>query len=95
MPLRDRTIRAAHMLRAPQKRIGEPRAAGPEPRPWCEELTAAEMEKCRWLRPWLVATIDYLERMRANHLRHVMFTGADRKFGVQSPQSARRSPGQR
>jgi ATP-dependent DNA ligase len=40
---------------------------------WGEGLTAAEMEKCRWLKPRLVATIDYLERTAANHLRHPMF----------------------
>jgi bifunctional non-homologous end joining protein LigD len=33
-----------------------------------EGLTAAEIEKCRWLKPRLVATIDYLERTAANHL---------------------------
>jgi bifunctional non-homologous end joining protein LigD len=42
---------------------------------WGEGLTAAEMEKCRWLKPRLVATIDYLERTAANHLRHPMFVG--------------------
>jgi len=31
------------------------------------------MEKYRWLKPRLVATIDYLERTAANHLRHPMF----------------------
>jgi hypothetical protein len=40
-----------------------------------EGLTAAEMEKCRWLKPRLVVTIDYLERTAANHLRHPMFSG--------------------
>ena len=42
---------------------------------WGEGLTATEMEKCRWLKPRLVATIDYLERTAANHLRHPMFSG--------------------
>ena len=42
---------------------------------WGEGLTAAEMERCRWLKPRLVATIDYLERTGANHLRHPMFAG--------------------
>jgi hypothetical protein len=42
---------------------------------WGEGLTAAEMEKCRWLKPRLVATIDYLERTGANHLRHSKFAG--------------------
>jgi bifunctional non-homologous end joining protein LigD len=42
---------------------------------WGEGLIAAEMEKCRWLMPRLIATIDYLERTAANHLRHPMFAG--------------------
>jgi bifunctional non-homologous end joining protein LigD len=42
---------------------------------WGEGLTAAEMGKCRWLKPRLVATIDYLERTAANYLRHPMFAG--------------------
>jgi ATP-dependent DNA ligase len=42
---------------------------------WGEGLTAAEMVKCRWLKPRLVATIDYLERTAASHLRHPMFAG--------------------
>jgi ATP-dependent DNA ligase len=33
------------------------------------------MEKCLWLKPRLVVTIDYLERTGANHLRHAMFVG--------------------
>jgi hypothetical protein len=36
---------------------------------WGEGLTAAEMGKCRWLGPQLIATIDYLERTAAKHLR--------------------------
>jgi ATP-dependent DNA ligase len=42
---------------------------------WGEGLTAAEMEKCRWLKPRLVATIEYLEWTGANHLRHSKFAG--------------------
>jgi DNA ligase D-like protein (predicted ligase) len=42
---------------------------------WGEGLTAAQIEECRWLKPRLVATIDYLERTAANHLRHPMFSG--------------------
>ena len=49
---------------------------------WGEGLTAAEMEKCRWLKPRLAATIDYLERTGANHLRHAMFSGLTKNFGV-------------
>jgi hypothetical protein len=35
---------------------------------------AVEMEKCRWLKPRLVATVDYLEQT-ASHLRHPMLSG--------------------
>jgi ATP-dependent DNA ligase len=31
------------------------------------------MEKCVWLKPALVAAIDYAELTRANHLRHSKF----------------------
>jgi bifunctional non-homologous end joining protein LigD len=43
--------------------------------PWGEGMTAAEMKKCRWLKPRLIATIDYPERTAAIHLRHLMFVG--------------------
>jgi hypothetical protein len=33
------------------------------------------MQKCRSLKAPLVATIDYLERTAANHLRHSRFAG--------------------
>jgi bifunctional non-homologous end joining protein LigD len=37
---------------------------------WGEGMTAAEMEKCRWLKPRLAASIKYLEWTGADHLRH-------------------------
>ena len=40
---------------------------------WGEGLTAADMEKCVWLRPKLVAAIEYAEWTPANHLRHSRF----------------------
>ena len=40
---------------------------------WGEGLTSAEMEKCIWLKPRLVAAIDYAEWTPANHLRHAKF----------------------
>ena len=48
----------------------------PEPGkgPWREGLTAADMEKCRWLRPEL-AQIEFAEWTPANHLRHARFVG--------------------
>jgi len=40
---------------------------------WGEGLTAADMEKCVWLKPRLVAAIEYAEWTPANHLRHSRF----------------------
>ena len=37
---------------------------------WGEGLTAADMEKCVWLKPKLVAAIEYAEWTPADHLRH-------------------------
>jgi bifunctional non-homologous end joining protein LigD len=49
---------------------------------WDEGLTAEEMEKCRWLKPRLVATMDYLEWTAASHLRHPMFAGLTEKSAL-------------
>ncbi len=38
-------------------------------------LAGAEMEKCIWLKPRLVAAIEYAEWTPANHLRHAKFIG--------------------
>jgi bifunctional non-homologous end joining protein LigD len=40
---------------------------------WGAGLTAAKMKDCRWLRPILVARIDFLEWTADNHLRHTKF----------------------
>ena len=40
---------------------------------WGEGLTAEDMKKCHWLKPRLVAVIEYLEWTAANHLRHSKF----------------------
>jgi ATP-dependent DNA ligase len=42
-------------------------------RRWGEGLTAANMEKCIWLEPELVAAIEYAEWSPASHLRHSKF----------------------
>jgi DNA ligase D-like protein (predicted ligase) len=49
----------------------------PEPRKgrWGEGLTAEDMKHCRWLRPRLVAAIEFLEWTPADHLRHAKFVG--------------------
>ena len=40
---------------------------------WGEGVTAEDMKKCRWLKPRLVAVVEYLEWTAANHLRHSKF----------------------
>ena len=40
---------------------------------WGEGLTVADMEKCVWLKPELVAALEYVEWTPANHLRHSQF----------------------
>ena len=40
---------------------------------WGEGLTAEDMKRCRWLKPQLVAVIEFLEWTLDNHLRHPKF----------------------
>jgi bifunctional non-homologous end joining protein LigD len=40
---------------------------------WGEGLTAEDMEHCRWLKPHLVASIEFLEWTPENRLRHPKF----------------------
>ena len=42
---------------------------------WGEGLTAADMEKCVWVRPEIVARIEFLEWTDSDHLRHAKFAG--------------------
>jgi len=42
---------------------------------WGEGLTAADMDKCIWVRPEIVARIEFLEWTESNHLRHSKFAG--------------------
>ena len=42
---------------------------------WGTGLTAAKMKDCRWLKPELVAQIEFLEWTGDNHLRHTRFIG--------------------
>jgi ATP-dependent DNA ligase len=42
---------------------------------WGEALTAQKMKKCVWVRPELVAQIEFLEWTDADHLRHSNFAG--------------------
>jgi len=45
------------------------------PSRWGEGLTAEDMKKCAWLRPDLVAQIEFLEWTGSDHLRHSKFAG--------------------
>jgi bifunctional non-homologous end joining protein LigD len=42
---------------------------------WGDGLTAEDMEKCVWVRPELVAQIEFLEWTGSDHLRHSKFAG--------------------
>jgi DNA ligase D-like protein (predicted ligase) len=42
---------------------------------WGEALTAEKMKKCVWVRPELVAQIEFLEWTDGDHLRHSKFAG--------------------
>jgi len=42
---------------------------------WGDGLTAEDMEKCVWVRPELVAQIEFLEWTKSDHLRHSKFAG--------------------
>jgi hypothetical protein len=40
---------------------------------WGQGLTANKMAECRWLKPQLVAQIEYADWTDVNHLRHSKF----------------------
>jgi bifunctional non-homologous end joining protein LigD len=42
---------------------------------WGERMTAEKMRGCRWLEPFLVARIEFLEWTPENRLRHPRFAG--------------------
>jgi bifunctional non-homologous end joining protein LigD len=42
---------------------------------WGQGLTKAKMAECRWLKPVLVAQIEFLEWTSDSHLRHSRFVG--------------------
>jgi ATP-dependent DNA ligase len=42
---------------------------------WGEGLTAEDMKKSVWLRPELVAQIEFLESTESDHHRHSKFVG--------------------
>jgi len=42
---------------------------------WGEALTAEKMKKCVWVKPEIVARLEFLEWTDADHLRHSKFVG--------------------
>jgi ATP-dependent DNA ligase len=42
---------------------------------WGEALTAEKMKKCVWVRPEMVAQVEFLEWTDVDHLRHSKFVG--------------------
>jgi len=42
---------------------------------WGESLNAETMKKCIWVRPKIVARIEFLERTEGERLRHAKFVG--------------------
>ena len=42
---------------------------------WGTGLTTDDMKKCVWVRPEVVARIEYLEWTDGDHLRHAKFDG--------------------
>ncbi len=42
---------------------------------WGEELTAAKMKNCRWLKPVLMGQFEFVEWTPDRHLRHSRFVG--------------------
>jgi DNA ligase D-like protein (predicted ligase) len=42
---------------------------------WGDGLTAGDMQKCVWVRPELIARVEFLEWTESDHLRHSKFAG--------------------
>jgi bifunctional non-homologous end joining protein LigD len=42
---------------------------------WGEGLTAEKMKECVWVRPELVAVVEFVEWTLEGHLRHARFVG--------------------
>ena len=47
----------------------------PEPKAsrWGESMTSEKMKDCRWIKPELVAKVEFVEWTDAGHLRHCTF----------------------
>jgi bifunctional non-homologous end joining protein LigD len=66
---------------------------------WGQGLTKAKMAECRWLKPALVAQVEFLEWTSDNHLRHSRFVALREdkrpRDVTREPANTRRSPGPR
>jgi len=58
-------IRDCPFVNLPESRSGR----------WGQGLTKAKMAECRWVKPVLVAQVEFLEWTADNHLRHTKFAG--------------------
>ena len=63
--LRPLTVQTCPFVNLPETHKGR----------WGTGLTAADMKKCIWVRPQVVAQIEYLEWTESDHLRHSKFAG--------------------
>ena len=63
--LRSRVIPRCPFVNLPETHKGR----------WGDGLTADDMEKCVWVRPELVAQVEFLEWTESDHLRHSKFAG--------------------
>jgi ATP-dependent DNA ligase len=59
---------------------------------WDQGLTAEKMAQCRWLKPQLVAHIEYADWTDVNHLRHSKFIALrdDKQAKERAPRAAGR-----
>jgi ATP-dependent DNA ligase len=51
---------------------------------WGDGLTVDDMKKCVWVKPEVVAQIEYLEWTDGDHLRHSKFAGLREDKNAQS-----------
>ena len=64
-----------YRLRVPRKKRALANLPETHKGRWGEGLAAADMEKCVWVRPEIVARIEFREWTESDHLRHAKFAG--------------------
>jgi len=65
-----RRFRGLEIVECPFANLPEARSGR-----WGEGLTAAKMKNCRWLKPVLVARLEFVESTPDKHFRHSRFIG--------------------